>query len=81
MTYKNKYTKNQISTLLIKEISKQVKIYKSHTDKIDMIISDAIANTSKELQVNPSYIISIFGISNIRKMLPIGLYREIGYTN
>ena len=81
MVCASEMTMNQISTTLTNELAKQVKIYKGHTDKIDMIISDAISNTSKKLQVNPSYIISLFGISRIRKMLPIGLYREIGYTN
>ena len=74
------YTKNEISTLLIKEISLQVKKYNRNSDKVDNMLLDAIAITSNKLQLKPSYIISLFGISNIRKMLPISLYREIGYT-
>ena len=75
------YTKNQISTALIKEIALQTKKYKKHMDKVDTMISDSILNVSSQLQLKPSYIISMFGISNIRKMLPIELYREIGYTS
>jgi hypothetical protein len=73
-------TKNEISVILTKEIAKQVNKFNRLSDKVTTILSDAILITSEQTKIKPSEIISMFGMSNIRKMLPISFYRELGYT-
>ena len=72
-------TKNQISTVLIKELALQVNKYHKHSDKVDMMISDAVASTSKKLGIKPSEIFTVFNISTIKTMLPISFYNEVAY--